>query len=305
MNRNREIKFSIIVCAYNSVGRIVPTIEHIAALAYHEDGFEVIIVDNNSSDGTAELASATWSALRSKTCFKILMEKNQGLSYARRSGILAARGKYIVFCDDDNRLDPSYLNVAESVLDVNHEIGILGGQGLPVSDAKQLPNWFYSYAQDYAVGVQALHSGDVSARGYVWGAGFVLRRELIYYLINNNCNFLLTGRNGGLLLSGDDTEMCKWYQLAGYKLWYEEKMIFHHFIPSARLSLKYLEGLHVGFSASRRILSLYERYIMVRRLRRTRMINITQWLRYEFAFMKDRSKEKSMIIAIADQIDKH
>jgi glycosyltransferase involved in cell wall biosynthesis len=296
------VQFSVIVCAYNAVSRLQKTLEHLAAIDYPSDLVEIIIVDNNSSDGTAEFAEKSWRKAKSPFSFKMVQENRQGLSNARKRGIYEAKYDYIVFCDDDNWLSPQYLNIANSVITQNKFIGVLGGQGIPVTGETTLPNWFYTYASGYAVGVQRMKSGDISERGFVWGAGMVVRRNLLLNIFSAGHELLLSGRKGSKITAGDDCEMCKWFLLAGYKLWYEESMIFYHFIPKERLTDEYLDNLFKGFSDSCQILARYDQYLQRRVFRQSWYKKPVCWFKSEIGVLLDLSPYKSKVAELARNI---
>lgn len=296
------IKFSIIICVFNAVPRLQKTLEHLASIEYPSDFMEVIIVDNNSSDGSAEFAEKIWNSCNPSVSLKIVRETQQGLSSARKRGIFESRFDYLVFCDDDNWLDSQYLMIANDTLSNNKSIGVLGGQGLPVTDADGFPNWFYTYSGGYAVGVQAMKSGDISGRGFVWGAGAVMRRDLLVAIFSAGYELLLSGRIGEKLAAGDDCEMCKWFLLANYRLWYEENMIFRHFISRERLTTDYLNNLFIGFSDSSLVLARYDHYLRRRASRTLWYKKPVCWLKSELEVFLDISYQKRRVAELAGNV---
>jgi hypothetical protein len=182
-------------------------------------------------------------------------------------------------------------------------VGILGGQAKPVFEAREtIPQWFFTCAAAYAVGVQGLRSGDVSHRGHVWGAGMVLRTSLLRHICDNNLEPLLTGRLGSNLLSGDDSEISKWYLMAGYSLRYDDHLCFHHFIPSARLSIEYVEALHAGFEAASTVLRVYDKWLLRHRVRREFLRRPFVWLRVELAYLRLDKRHRLRLEAVDDLV---
>jgi glycosyltransferase involved in cell wall biosynthesis len=228
---------------------------------------EIILVDNNCSDRTIELAKKTWDSIGNPFELKIIKETTPGLSFARKSGVFAAKGEILIFCDDDNWLEKNYLFKSFKIMTSNPNIGVLGGRSYPIFEIQE-PIWFTSYQSSYAVGVQDITSGDVTNKGYVWGAGFVMKKDTITNLFNFGFQFLCSDRKGESLASGGDTEICKWHQLIGKQLWYSDELIFGHFIPSQRLSIEYCENLLKGIHHSKVIIDKYN-FI----LNRTNQIN--------------------------------
>jgi glycosyltransferase involved in cell wall biosynthesis len=235
---------SIIVCCYNSESRIVPTLEHLSNQNFGYLKCEIILIDNNCTDRTIDVAEKQWICLGSPFELKVIKELNSGLSYARKCGVLAAKGEIIIFCDDDNWLTPNYITLAYSFMKSNLDVGVLAGQAEAVSNVP-IPNWFYSYYGAFACGTMSLFSGDMTERLWVWGAGMTIRKNELISMYEK-FKHLSTDRRGTSLDSGGDLEICFWFVLSGYKLWYEESLILKHFMPIQRLNKEYAEKLFTG-----------------------------------------------------------
>jgi glycosyltransferase involved in cell wall biosynthesis len=229
---------SVIICCFNSGKKIVPTLEHLAAQCLSPNiPWEIIVVDNCSSDDTAALAEETWNRIERKTNPDIIFirEDKPGLSHARKTGIYQARYEFICLCDDDNWLQQDYLSLAYKTLLANNEIGVLGGKGIAVSDMA-IPEWFYPIQENFACGEPAKASGDISDKKWIWGAGMMLRNDHMRKLYESGFFHINSDRKGESLSSGGDTEICYWHILTGKKLWYDENLIFHHYITPERLT---------------------------------------------------------------------
>lgn len=257
---------SVVVCCHNSAHRIVPTIEHLARLKVSHP-WEVVLVDNNSTDETAALAEKTWRDLGAPAPLQIVTERRTGLSLARDRGVAAAKYELIVFCDDDNWLADAYLDRAMEVMAARSEVGVLGGQGLPIADVP-LPGWYWLCYESFAIGAQALHSGDLTDRGYVYGAGMALRRSVYLRLLASGARHLLTDRVGTKLSSGGDNEICMWHILAGYRLWYDELLTFQHYMPETRLTKAYWVQLRGDCQGHEDVLDTYRLVAKAMRCRR-------------------------------------
>lgn len=234
---------SVIICCYNSSSQLPQTIRHLATQTIPDSlHCEIILVNNASTDNTVEVAQTEWAKYSSSPLtFKVVHESQPGLSYARQKGINEAKYDYLLFCDDDNWLLPDYLKTGFSILENDKSIGGLGGLGVAEFGGPK-PDWFDQYAMYYAVGKQAPTSGDLSrCRGWVYGAGCFIRREALNSL--SDYDFISSDRKGASLSSGGDIELCYFILLNGYKIWYDERLVFVHYIDGRRLSIDYIKRM--------------------------------------------------------------
>ncbi len=104
-------KLSIVVPYYNTGKYIKETIESIYQITYED--FEVIVVNDGSDD--AESISIL-NALEKKYEFKVISQKNAGLSAARNTGVTGASGEYIAFLDADDKIHPEFYVRAINIL---------------------------------------------------------------------------------------------------------------------------------------------------------------------------------------------
>lgn len=249
---------SVIICCYNSANRLLETIKHIALQKVPNDVlWEVIIVDNASSDGTALIAQNEWKKYNlSNVKFSVLTEPQPGLTYARNKGVINAIFELILFCDDDNWLHCDYIANGYKILENDITIGVLAGRSEVVSDIP-IPFWFSTYQNSYAVGVLSLNSGDVTNRRDVWGAGMMFRKSVYTKLLSSGFKHYLSDRLGTELSSGGDTEICAWYIMVGLKLWYSEELFLQHYMPQNRLTKEYYKKLNIGQGKSSGIIHQY------------------------------------------------
>lgn len=239
----KRLNISVIICCYNSACRLPETLKH---LAFQElpPGFlwELIIVDNNSSDHTADIARDEWRKHELDIPFKVIQEPKPGLSYARKAGIAAASFELLLFCDDDNWLAGDYLFMASKIMQQRPDTGVLGGFSEPVFESAA-PDWFADFQHAYAVGKQLPSSGLANSRRYLSGAGMVVRKSIFEALEAAGFEQLLTDRKGASLSSGGDSEICLVVLFLGFDLYYDERLKFYHFMPSNRLNWQYCSAM--------------------------------------------------------------
>ncbi|MDF2190583.1 glycosyltransferase [Paraflavitalea sp. CAU 1676] len=250
---------SVIICCYNSTDRLEATLQHLAAQQVPASlSWEVLVIDNASTDNTAVFAQNTWQQTGATTPLRVIHEPRAGQHYARNKGVAEAQYETLVFCDDDNWLCKAYVATAFEVMAGDAAIGAAGGRNEPVSNIETYPDWFPTYRDKYALGTPATASGDVSQKGFVLGAGMITRRTLFHQMFEERYPSLLNGRNGETLTTGDDFEYCKRLLLRGYKLYYDERLLLHHFIPRERLTIPYRERLMDGILQAGIVLQEYD-----------------------------------------------
>lgn len=98
---------SVVIPAYNSEKLIAVTLESVIAQGYPE--LEIIVVDDGSADGTAELAEQTLNSFPGS--WKVLRRPHKGVSAARNAGWRAARGSWIHFLDSDDVITPDKIEL--------------------------------------------------------------------------------------------------------------------------------------------------------------------------------------------------
>jgi glycosyltransferase involved in cell wall biosynthesis len=254
---------SVIICCYNSALKLPQTILHLANQNFQKQ-WEIIIVDNGSTDKTKEIATRECEK-HNLSNFILVDEVNPGLNYARLKGVETAKYEYIIFCDDDNWLSSNYLSIAYECIASDATFGAVGGECIAVKeDNIAFPEWFEKNKNHYAVGKQANSSGDITERGYLWGAGLVTKKTVFNKCFNSEFPPLLTDRVGKLLSSGGDSEFCVRAILAEYKLFYNEQLVLHHFISSERLTSEYHKKLQEGFNSAGVLLEKYFKAVHVK-----------------------------------------
>jgi glycosyltransferase involved in cell wall biosynthesis len=121
---------SVVVASYNGERFLAETLESVFAQDY--DPFEVVFVDDGSSDGTAEIARSF--------PLRYLYQENRGLPAARNAGVALATGELIAFVDDDDLWPRTKLAVQTEYLADHEDVGcVLGRNEWIVEDGVEPP----------------------------------------------------------------------------------------------------------------------------------------------------------------------
>lgn len=253
------MKVTIVVCAYNSAKRIGRTLESFARIPQLKSGeAELLLVDNNSTDGTPNLVAA-WGR-REAVLVRIIMEPRAGQGHARRAGIIAAIGEFLVFLDDDNEPDPEYLAVASAIFASMPDVVFCGGVSRFPSDMKVTKPYVRLYSRAIAVGEQREGGSQLVGRDeFLWGAGLCLRTAAAQALFARGFSPVLVGRVGKQTLSGDDGELTLMLQYFGGRGYYSNDLRLAHRVDQSRLNVGYFLRLFYGMGYIKPALTEYMR----------------------------------------------
>ncbi|MCR8560191.1 glycosyltransferase family 2 protein [Mucilaginibacter sp. BJC16-A38] len=249
---------SIIICCFNSAARLPDTLKHISLQEGFDVSFwEVIVVDNSSTDNTMEVAAQCWQGLnRPQIKFTITEERTPGKSYALKKGISTAAYDYVLICDDDNWLHPDYIAAAYAIINNDPTIGVLGGCGI---FQPELPcrKEIESHQIAYVNGPQTWAESD----HWVYGAGSICRRAALLQFFKTGWEQIAAGRRSSKMVCGEDVELCFMYYLNGYRIVSAPCLLFKHFVPVKRQNLEYILDLIYRQSYSFILLSGYRKLI--------------------------------------------
>jgi glycosyltransferase involved in cell wall biosynthesis len=251
-----EIGVSIVICCYNSAKVIEQTLSHICNQKTQGIQAEIILVDNNCTDQTIQKANSFINSKHPSLPVRIVSQPIPGLSSAREKGINEAKYDIIVLVDDDNRLDAEYVMTALQILQSDKTIAAAGGIGVPLYEITP-PENYNSFAHLLATGPQSESSGDITKKGYLYGAGLIIRKSIYLKVRKGGFNNILSDRKGKELSSGGDTELCLILALSGYKIWYDERLKFDHFITKDRINWSYLHNLAFSLGKAKAYLDPY------------------------------------------------
>lgn len=253
-----NIGVSLVLCCYNSASRLPKTLAHIAAQEVPNNiPWEVILVDNASTDSTSGVAKSNWPD-DAPVKLRLVHENQPGLSYARHRGAQEAKFEYISFIDDDNWIDANWVATVYSIMRAHPEIGACGGKALPVFE-EDPPNWIVNYYSMLALGEQEKEEGDITdSRGWLWGAGLTTRKQFWEKICQLEWQSLLEDRKASKLTSGGDVELCYWLRILGWRLFYSPKLSLKHYIPKQRLNWSYQIRMNLNRGKTIIVGSIYQ-----------------------------------------------
>ncbi len=223
---------SVVICCHNSAARLPATLAHLQSQRDADAiSWEVVVVDNASSDDTAAVARQHWPS-EHPSPLRIVRESRLGLAFARECGLDDVRYELVSFIDDDNWVSDTWVRRVAEVMMAHPEAAAIGGYCEAVPEIAP-PQWFARFKNYYAIGPEYERSAEVPM---LWGAGLNLRKSVWRALRAGGFRFLTTAQC-------EDQEICLAARLAGWKLWFDPELRLQHFIPAGRLTWDYFRAL--------------------------------------------------------------
>jgi GT2 family glycosyltransferase len=228
---------SVVIATHNRRDLLDECLAHLAGQSYLP-GDEVIVVDNGSTDDSREVI--TGRARTFPVPLRYLEENEPGKSRAVAAAVRVATGDVLAFTDDDVNVEPSWLEAIRRAM-TDPAVTLIGG---PVSPRweRRAPAWLARAADGYGrltaplallnFGSDAVDLGPRTALG----ANLAVRRD-VFLSVGSFAPHL--GKLRGTLMTGEDHELCRRVQAAGFRAVYCPDMQVRHWVPADRTRIRY------------------------------------------------------------------
>ena len=234
---------SIIICSYNRASYISDALTSLYGQSSGLDDFEVIIVDNNSTDNTKEVY-AQWRQTNTNGQFSFISEIKQGASFARNTGAAIAKGEWVCFMDDDAVATTDYVkNIIKHIQDQPFIVGF-GGRIIPKYIPGE-PKWMSYYVSslvgnfDYAPTACAFENGK-----YPLESNMIVKKSVYDQIGGFNVN--LPGVVGTLRIGGEGKELFYKIIALGHTIYYDPSICVHHVVEVKKLTSEYMYRVASG-----------------------------------------------------------
>ncbi len=227
--------------------------ESIALQEYPRDKYEIVLVNNNSTDATEKLCSEfqeKYPDINLKYC----VETQQGLSYARNRGIQESGGELLVYVDDDATVFHGYLKAYDDFFE-NYPTEIAAGGPIIPHYEVTPPQWISHYTEVLLTAY--LYKGDKNQpfkHGQFPGGGNACYRSEVFRdfgLFN-----VELGRKGRGLIGAEEKDFFSRLFSAGKKVWYVSGAGIYHYIPAQKLTEEHFKKLTYSIGISERMRTL-------------------------------------------------
>jgi len=225
------MRLTVAICTYNRAKLLQQTLAGIARQTFPADQFEVLVIDNNSTDRTAQVVAEFAGA---RPAPRYVVETQQGLDHARNRALAEARGEIVVFADDDILMEPDWLTQLEApfAADSGGRIGAVGGEVIPVFP-DGLPPWVAEWHSPLNFRPDA---GPLPASQSPMGANMAFPAQIFKKLGLFHTALDRTGKN---LFGGGDTDMIRRVRATGFEVWFAPAAVVRHQLPASRTTFRY------------------------------------------------------------------
>jgi GT2 family glycosyltransferase len=248
---NELIDISIVIVSFNTKNLLRECIETVQREA-GDVVYEIIVVDNSSRDGSAEMVMKEFPAVR-----LIRSPVNLGFGAANNRGFALARGRFVVLLNSDAFLHPHSLERAVQHMDANPQVGLCGGRLVgrdgswqpsmrmfpsPLNEILTLTGLAAKYRNSRFFGRVDQTWADPLAPGpadWVPGAFSVIRREVLEQLGFFDERFFFYF---------EEIDLCRRVKSAGYSIWYWPDVVVTHLGGESAQAAKAMTNLTISSS---------------------------------------------------------
>lgn len=192
------VELSIAVCTYNRADVLPKCLESLADQSTDSELFEVLIIDNNSTDDTKKIAEDFCGKHNN---FRYIFEEKQGLSHARNRAIIEAKGKYLAYIDDDAIADKDWGKNILAVIKTDSSMVAFGGPIYPWYK-KEKPKWFKDEFATHSYGKQHFQLTEQNCPFGLSGSNMIFKVEILNKYNGFSAEY---GMNGDKIAFGEES----------------------------------------------------------------------------------------------------
>lgn len=219
---------SLVICTYNRDKYILQALQSISAQVFDKSLFELVVIDNNSSDKTASIVQ-NFIAANPGLNAHYIFEANQGLSFARNRGWKEAKAPVVSYVDDDAILSPEYVQEMAMFFTAHPTAAGVGGKVIPKYESGEEPAWMNKYLNGFVGTVN--HGTEIKkydeAMKYPAGCNMTYKKEILEKA---------GGFNNQLKFRSDDKFIFYKVRELSDEIYYLPTAYVHHYIDSHRLT---------------------------------------------------------------------
>jgi glycosyltransferase involved in cell wall biosynthesis len=244
------LKISVVICSYNRADYIINAVDSLYNQTLSRNKFEVLVVDNNSSDNTGDLIDV-YIKTHPDFNLKYFLEVKQGASFARNSGAALAQAPLLCFMDDDAIAEKHYLERIVAFFSTHADAAGLGGRIIPKYIDEE-PKWMSHYVSslvgnfDYNKEVAVFKPGK-----YPLESNMIVAKKDFDAI--GGFNTALPGVQGTLRIGGEGKDFFLRLQSLNKNVYYDPDVVVHHVVEVKKLTPEYMYRVASGIGRGERV----------------------------------------------------
>lgn len=252
-----SIEISVVICTYNRAALLSGALDSICQQTLAPNRYEILVVDNASTDKTAEVVQACQDNYPNNNV-RSFYEIKQGLSRARNRGWQEARGEYVAYIDDDCKVPEQWLTEAVDIIR-SVSPAMLGGPYFAFYNSPK-PTWF---KDEYGSHIIAGQAGELLPDQYLSGGNFFIRKDLLQAVGGFNSFLGMAGRS---IAYGEETALIRWVRKNQPQalIYYSPDLFVYHLVRETKwdfvwlIRQRFAQGRYgyLAFSDNQHVISL-------------------------------------------------
>jgi glycosyltransferase involved in cell wall biosynthesis len=223
------IKISAIICTYKRPDYLRHALRSLCEQSLLREQYEIVVVDNAVEAETQRIVNEFDDG---RVTLRYVTESRVGLSRARNTGLKAAAGRYVAYIDDDARADAHWLEALVAAFEQTSAAPSAVGGRVWLDWQGEKPGWvpeehlsLYTYV-DHGSGAHLLENGE-----YLVGANLAFEKDALLSAGGFDPNL---GRQGAVLLSGEEAAILAQLRQMGRGVFYEPAAVVWHSVDQSR-----------------------------------------------------------------------
>ncbi len=209
---------SIIILNYNGLEHLKTCLDSVLSTDY--PNFEVIVVDNGSTDGSVEFIKNTYPSVK-----LLRLSRNIYTAGGYMAGVLIAKGKYVAILNNDVEVDRNWLKPLVEALEKIPWAAAADAKYKNFFDRRRFDDtaaagrWIDYFGNNYTRGANELDFGQYDKITYIFAAQTIFKRDIL---------MKIGGFDTSYIFGYEDIELCWRLNLAGYKVLYVPQAVIYH-----------------------------------------------------------------------------
>ncbi len=236
-------RLSVVICAYNRTDFLFKGLSALKNQTADKSMYQVIVVDNNSTDNTKELC-LKFIEENPDLNMKYYTETQQGLSFARNKGLEVSDTEFISYIDDDGIAGKEYVENLIKAFDNNPKYSALGGKIEPIYESGEEPVWMSKYIFGIVSKVDYGDKQKEFTKKFPVGCNMAFKKEVL---------LKIGGFNTDLVYRGDEKYVFLRLKEENVKILYAPDVFVNHFIENFRVTSEHIDKVSRSIGASEKL----------------------------------------------------